>query len=66
MSTVQEIESATTKLSTHEVEELHLWMEEQYPEPIDSRLAADLDGGQMDARIRQALADHNGGTTRAL
>jgi hypothetical protein len=66
MSTVQEIERAITKLSTHELEELHMWMEEQYPQPIDSRLAADLNGGQMDARIRQALAEHHDGTTRAL
>lgn len=66
MSTVQEIEQAIEKLSQQELEELHSWMEEQYPQPIDAQLKADLDAGNMDATIRQALADHKAGNTRAL
>ena len=66
MSTVQEIEHAIGKLSAQELEELHAWMEEQYPQPIDAQLKADLDAGRMDARIRQALADHKAGNTRDL
>jgi hypothetical protein len=66
MSTVQEIEHAIGKLSPQEVEELHSWMEEQYPQPIDAQLKADLDAGRMDASISQALADHKAGNTRAL
>jgi len=56
MSTVQEIERAIGKLSPQEVEELHAWMEEQFPQPIDAQLKADLDVGRMDADIRSALA----------
>jgi hypothetical protein len=66
MSTVQEIEHAIGKLSAQELEELHAWMEEQYPQPIDAQLKADLDAGRMDASIRQALADHKAGNTRTL
>jgi len=66
MSSVQEIERAITKLSSQEVEELHAWFEEQYPQPIDARLKADLEGGRMDSRIRQALGEHRAGTTRSL
>ena len=66
MSTVQEIESAIGKLSPQEVDELSAWMDEQYPQPIDAQLKADLEAGRMDARIRQALADHPAGVTRDL
>jgi len=66
MSTVQEIERAIGKLSPQEVEELHAWMEEQFPQPIDAQLKADLDAGRMDAGIRSALADHKAGNTRAI
>ena len=66
MSTVQEIERAIGKLSPQEVEELHAWMEEQFPQPIDAQLKADLDAGRMDVDIRSALADHKAGNTRAL
>ncbi len=66
MSTVQEIEHAIGKLSPQEVDELSAWMDEQYPQPIDAQLTADLDAGRMDARIRQALADHAAGNTRAI
>jgi hypothetical protein len=66
MSTVQEIESAIGKLSPQEVDELSAWMDEQYPQPIDAQLKADLDAGRMDARIRQALADREAGNTRAI
>ena len=66
MSTVQEIEHAIGKLSSQELEELHAWMEEQYPQPIDAQLKADLDSGRMDAGIRQALADRKAGNTREL
>jgi hypothetical protein len=66
MSTVQEIESAIGKLSPQEVDELSAWMDEQYPQPIDAQLKADLEAGRMDARIRQALADREAGNTRAI
>jgi len=66
MSTVQEIEHAIGKLSPQEVDELYAWMDEQYPQPIDAQLKADLEACRMDARIRQALADHPAGVTRDL
>ncbi len=56
MSNVQEIESAIGKLSAQELDELHLWMEEQFPQPVDIQLKADL----------EALAERHAGNTRAL
>ena len=52
MSTVQEIEN--------------VWMEEEFPQPIDAQFKTDLDEGRMDASIRQALADYKTGNTREL
>jgi hypothetical protein len=66
MSTLQEIEQAIGKLSSQEVDELSAWMDEQYPQPIDAQLKADLGAGRLDTRIRQALADHEAGKTRAI
>jgi len=66
MSGIQEIELAIRKLSPQELEELQTWMEEQYTQPIDAQLKADLGAGRMDSRIQQALADHRAGSARAL
>jgi hypothetical protein len=56
MSTLQEIKDAIGKLSPQELEELHAWMEEQYPHLIDAQLKADLDAGLIDGSMRQVLA----------
>ena len=66
MSTVQEMKHAIGKLSAPELEELHAWMEEHYPQVIDAQFKAELDAGRMDTSIRQALADHKAGSTRTL
>lgn len=63
---LEEIERAIDTLSQEQREELHLWLEEQYPQQIDDLLKADLEEGRMDKRINRALADHKFGKTKPL
>lgn len=42
------------------------WMDEHYPQPIDTQLKADLEAGRIDDRINRALADHKAGRTQLL
>lgn len=65
-STVKEIERAIQGLSRQEIEEVHAWLEEHYPQPIDERLKADLETGQLDTAIDRALDDEKNGRTRPL
>jgi DNA-directed RNA polymerase specialized sigma24 family protein len=63
---LEEIERAIDTLSPEQREELHLWLDEQYPQKIDDLLKADLDAGRMDKRIHRALADYKSGKTKPL
>jgi hypothetical protein len=65
-TTVKEIERAIQGLTREEIEELHAWLEEHYPQPIDMRLRADLSAGRLDAAIDRALDDEKNGRTRPL
>lgn len=65
-STVKEIERAIQGLTRQEIEELHAWLEEHYPQPIDVQLKADLQAGRLDAAINRALDDEKTGRTRPL
>ena len=66
MNTVQEIERAIDALTPQQMEELYVWLDQRYAQPIDAQLKADLDAGRMDNRINRALADHKTGNTRRL
>jgi hypothetical protein len=66
LNTVQEIERAIDALTPQQIEELHVWLEQRYPQPIDAQLKADLDAGRIDDRINRALADHKAGNTQPL
>jgi len=59
MQTIQEVERAIEALSPHDLEELHEWMDERFPQPIDAQLKTGLEEGRMDARIRRAIAGHH-------
>ena len=65
-STVQEIEAAIATLSSGELQELYTWLEQTHPQPIDQRIAADLDAGLLDRAIVRALHDAEQGNTRPL
>jgi hypothetical protein len=64
--TVKEIEHAIETLTPREVEELYSWLEQRYPQPIDSRLKSDLATGRLDAAIDRALDDEKNGRVRPL
>ena len=65
-STVKEIERAIETLSSREIEELYVWLDRHYPQPIDARLHSDVAAGRLDAAIDQALDDEKNGHTRSL
>ena len=66
LDTVQEIERAIDALTPQQLEELCLWLDQHYPQPIDAQLRADLEAGRIDDRINRALADHKAGSTQPL
>lgn len=66
LSTVQEIERAIGALTPEQREELCLWLDEHYPQPVDARLKADIEAGRFDERISRAIADHKAGRTEPL
>ena len=66
LKTVQEIERAIDTLTPQQMEELFVWLDQRYQQPIDAQLKADLDAGRIDDRINRALADHKAGNTQPL
>jgi hypothetical protein len=66
LNTVQEIERAIDTLTPQQMEELFVWLDQRYQQPIDAQLKADLDAGRIDDRINRALADHKAGSTQPL
>ena len=65
-SNLQEVERAIDALTPEQIEELSLWLDDRYPQPIDGQLKADLQSGRLDDRIGRALADHKAGRLRSL
>lgn len=66
LNTVQEIESAIAALTPQQREELCQWLDENYSQPVDAQLKADIDSGRFDDRISRAIADHKAGRTQPL
>jgi hypothetical protein len=66
LTAIQDIERAIGTLTPREIEELYVWLDEHYPNPIDARLQSDLGVGRLDAAIQRALDDEKGGRTRPL
>jgi len=66
MQTVKEIERAIGTLTSDEVQELYLWLEQNYPQPIDARVQADLTAGSLDKAIQLALDEEKNGPVRQL
>ncbi len=66
LNTLREIERAITALTPEEVEELYLWMDNHYPQPIDARIESDLAAGRLDNAIQRAFDDEKNGRTKPL
>ena len=48
------------------LEELYSWLDENCPQPLDTRLQSDLTAGRLDKVIRRALDDENNGRVQPL
>ncbi len=66
LNTIKEIERAIETLTLREVEELYVWLDEHYPQPIDTRVQSDLAAGRLDSAIGRALDDEKKGRVRPL
>ena len=66
MNTVEEIERAIDALTPQQIEELYVWLDQPYSQPLDVQLKADLTAGRIDNRIDRAVADHKAGNTEPL
>ena len=66
LNTINEIERAIETLTLREVEELYVWLEQHYPQPIDARVQADLAQGRLDSAIERALDDEKDDRVRPL
>ena len=66
LDTIQEIERAIGMLSASERQELYVWLEQNYPHPMDARISSDLADGKLDDAIYRALGDEADGRLRTL
>ena len=66
LNTVQEIEHAIKALKPRELEELYSWLDENCPQPLDTRVQSNLTAGRLDQAIRRALDDERNGRVRPL
>ena len=66
LNTVKEIESAIGALTSREIEELYVWLEQHCPWPVDKRVQSDLAAGRLDTAIQRALYDEKNGSTQPL
>ena len=66
LSTIQEIERAIRALKPRELQELYSWLDENCPQPLDTRLQSDLTASRLDKVIRRALDDENNGRAQPL
>ena len=66
MSTINEIERAIENLTPEQLTELYTWLDQNFPQLIDTRLPQDLAAGRLDAAIQRALSDERNGTVRPL
>ena len=61
MSTIQEIESAITKLKPEDIRTVGAWLDELREEMWDQRIAADAKAGRLDKLMEEARQDFEAG-----
>jgi hypothetical protein len=66
LSTIQEIERAISALKPQELEELYSWLDQNCPQPIDTRVQSDLAAGRLDEALHRALDDEKHGRVQPL
>ena len=63
---VQEIETAVTRLSAHELSSFSQWFEEYAADQWDRQIEADILAGRFDAAGKRAKADYEAGRCTPL
>jgi hypothetical protein len=63
---VQELESAVTRLSAEELARFHQWFEEYVADQWDRQIEADSRAGRFDAAGKRAVTDLEGGRCKPL
>ncbi len=63
---VQEIESAITRLPVTEVSELMFWLSEHHARLWDRQIEEDLDAGRLDALLAEVDGEYEAGLARPL
>ena len=66
LNTIREIERAIAALDPRQLQELYSWLDQHAPQPIDTRLEADLSAGRFDSAIGRALEDEKNGRVQPL
>jgi hypothetical protein len=66
LRTVQEIERAIRALKPKELDELYSWLDQNCPQPIDTRVQSDLAAGHLDNAIDRALDDEKNGRVQPV
>lgn len=64
--TLEEVERAIGALTPQEVQELYVWLDQHFPQPMDTRVQSDLSAGSLDTAIQRALDDEENGRLRPL
>lgn len=63
---VQEIESAITKLSDQDIAELLAWLEEYHGQVWDEQIEQDAEAGRLDAILEQVDKEYEAGLSKPL
>ncbi|MGA8432324.1 MAG: hypothetical protein WB729_21035 [Candidatus Sulfotelmatobacter sp.] len=65
-TTLKEVGRAIGSLTAQEVQELYVWLDQHFPQPMDARVQSDLSAGSLDTAIHLALDDEKNGRLRPL
>jgi hypothetical protein len=66
MSTIQEIESAVSRLPPQELRQFSEWFEQFEADRWDRQITADAQAGKLDALAEKALRDYREGRCKEL
>ena len=66
MSTIQEIESAITKLKPEEIRAVGKWLDELREQMWDKQIEADAQAGRLDKLMEEAKRDFEAGRCKPL
>ena len=66
MSTIQEIESAITKLKPEEIRTVGKWLDELREQMWDKQIEADAQAGRLDKLMEEAKRDFEAGRCKPL